>query len=347
MLKIGKLRISSKDPPRVIAEISANHNQSLSNAIDLIKKASKSGADLVKIQTYSPKSLTLNSKKKDFVIKNSKSLWHKKKLFDLYKIGQTPFEWHKKLFSVAKKNNIILFASVFDEASVDFLEEFDPPAYKIASFESNHYPLIKKVIDTKKPIIISTGLNSFKEISELVKFLRVNKCKNFALMKCTSSYPASFFDLNLKTIKDMRKKFKCEIGYSDHSIGVTAATSSIHYGATFIEKHICLDKQKGIDSKFSLSISKLKNFNLDIFNAYKSIGSVNYGCTKNEKPYLKFKRSIYSSKKIKKGDRFNEDNIKVVRPGYGLEPKFFKKIIGKTSKKNISFATAIKWEYIK
>ena len=152
-------------------------------------------------------------------------------------------------------------------------------------------------------------------------------------MKCTSSYPASFFDLNLKTIKDMRKKFKCEIGYSDHSIGVTAATSSIHYGATFIEKHICLDKQKGIDSKFSLSISKLKNFNLDILNFYKRIGSVNYGCTKNEKPYLKFKRSIYSSKKIKKGDRFNEDNIKVVRPGYGLEPKFFKKIIGKTSKK--------------
>ena len=346
MFKIGNKKISINQKPKIIAEISANHNQNLANAIKLISKAAQGGADFVKIQTYSAENLTLNSNKKDFIINDKKSLWSKKKLIDLYKVGETPYEWHKKIFDFTKKKKIILFASVFDEESLKFLEKFNPPAYKIASFESNHFPLIEKVIKTKKPIIISTGLNSLKETSELVKFLRINKCKNFALMKCTSSYPANFADLNLKTIQDMRRRFKCEVGYSDHSIGVTAASSSIHYGASFIEKHICLDSQKGIDSKFSLPISKLKNFNLNILNSYKSIGNISYGYTKNEKPYLKFKRSIYSSKKIKKGEKFNENNIKVIRPGYGLAPKFFNKLIGKTSKKNISFASAIKWEHI-
>lgn len=347
MFKIGNIKIGLNLKPKIIAEISANHNQKLSNAIRLISEASNNGADFVKIQTYSAENLTLNSDKKDFIIHDKKSLWSKKKLIDLYKIGETPYKWHKQLFDFARKKKIILFASVFDEKSLQFLEKFNPPAYKIASFESNHFPLIEKIIETKKPIIISTGLNSYEETTELVKFLKIKKCKNYALMKCTSSYPANFSDLNLKTIQDMRKKFKCEIGYSDHSIGVTAATSSIHYGATFIEKHICLDRQRGIDSKFSLPISQLKNFVLDIENTYKSIGSIRYGFTKNEKPYLKFKRSIYSSKNIKKGEKFTENNVKVIRPSFGLKPKFLKKIIGKTSKKNITFASAIKWKYIK
>ena len=347
MLKIKNLKISINNAPRIIAEISANHNQSLDKAIQLIKKASKNGADFVKIQTYLPESLTLNSKKKDFMINDPKSLRHKKKLFDLYKIGETPYEWHKKIFDVAKKNNIILFASVFDEVSVDFLEKFNPPAYKIASFESNHFPLIEKVIKTKKPILISTGLNKLSEINSLVKFLKKNKCKNYALLKCTSSYPAQLKDLNIKTIRDMKDKFKCEIGYSDHSLGISAANSSIHYGASFIEKHICLDGEKGIDSKFSLKVSKLKDFKKELLNTYNSIGKISYGPTKSEISYLKFRRSIYVSKNIAKGEKFTKKNIKVIRPSFGIEPKNFEKILGKTAKVDLKFATALKWKYIK
>jgi len=347
MLKIGRLKIGVKNSPKIIAEISANHNQSLSKAIQLIKKASKNGADLVKIQTYSPESLTLDSKKKDFIINDPKSPWHKKKLFDLYKIGETPYRWHQEIFNVAKKNKIILFASVFDEASVDFLEQFNPPAYKVASFESNHYPLIKKIIKTRKPILISTGLNTLSEINSLIKFLKKHNCKKYALLKCTSSYPAKLKDLNIKTIKDMKNKFNCEIGYSDHSIGYTAASSAIHYGASFIEKHVCLDNQKGIDAKFSLKVSKLREFKDQLLNSYTSIGNISYGATKNEKPYLKFRRSIYCSNDILKGEKFTVNNIKIIRPALGIKPKYFEKILGKSALMNLKFATALKWKYIK
>ena len=347
MLKIGNIKIGLNRTPKIIAEISANHNQSLGKAIELIKKASKSGADFVKIQTYSPECLTLDSERKDFIINDPKSPWHKKKLFDLYKIGETPYEWHKEIFNVAKKNKIILFASVFDEASVDFLEKFNPPAYKVASFESNHYPLIKKIIKTRKPILISTGLNTLSEINSLVKFLKKNKCKKYALLKCTSSYPANLKDLNIKTIKDMKNKFNCEIGYSDHSIGYIAANSAIHYGASFVEKHICLDNEKGIDSKFSLKVSKLKEFKDQLLESYTSIGKISYGATKNEKPYLKFRRSISCSSNILIGEKFTKNNIKIIRPGLGIEPKYFEKILGKSSKFNLKFATALKWKYIK
>ena len=347
MLKIGRLKIGVKNSPKIIAEISANHNQSLSKAIQLIKKASKNGADFVKIQTYSPESLTLDSKKKDFIINDPKSPWHKKKLFDLYKIGETPYRWHQEIFNVAKKNKIILFASVFDEASVDFLEQFNPPAYKVASFESNHYPLIKKIIKTRKPILISTGLNTLSEINSLIKFLKKHNCKKYALLKCTSSYPAKLKDLNIKTIKDMKNKFNCEIGYSDHSIGYTAASSAIHYGASFIEKHVCLDNQKGIDAKFSLKVSKLREFKDQLLNSYTSIGNISYGATKNEKPYLKFRRSIYCSNDILKGEKFTVNNIKIIRPALGIKPKYFEKILGKSALMNLKFATALKWKYIK
>ena len=347
MFKISKSKISLNNTPKIIAEISANHNQDLNKAIRLIKKASQYGADFVKIQTYSPENLTLNSNKKDFIINNPKSPWNKKKLFDLYKIGQTPYSWHKKIFETAKKKKIIVFASVFDEPSVDFLEKFNPPAYKVASFESNHYPLIKKIIKTKKPILISTGLNTYNDINSLVNFLKKNKCKNYALLKCTSSYPAKIDDLNLKTIKDIKNKFNCEIGYSDHSIGYAAANSAIHYGASFIEKHVCLDNEKGIDSKFSLKVSKLKELKSQLLETYKSIGKISYGPTKSEESYLKFKRSIYCSKNILKGEKFTKNNIKIIRPGFGIEPKYFENVLGKTANKNLKFATALKWKHIK
>lgn len=347
MLKIGNLKIGLNFRPKIIAEISANHNQSLKSAIELIKKASDNGADLVKIQSYQPENLTLNSKNKDFIIHDKKSIWYKKKLYDLYKIGETPLIWHKKLFDFAKKNKILLFASVFDERTVDFLEKFNPPAYKIASFESNHYPLIKKIIKTKRPILISTGLNTFKELSKLVKFLKKNKCRNYAFLKCTSKYPAENKDLNLKTIKDMRKKFNCEIGYSDHTIGLAAASVAASNGATFIEKHIRLKNKNGIDAKFSLDVEKIINLKDNLLNVTKMSGQVFYGASVDEKPYLKFRRSIYCSKDIFKGQIFSEKNIKIVRPGFGIEPKFYTSILGKKSKQNIKFATPLKWKYIK
>ena len=226
-MKIGKINIGLNYKPCVIAEISGNHNKSLNNALKLVEIAAKAGADIVKLQTYKPETITIKSSRKEFLIKDKKSLWKNKKLFDLYKQGFTPWEWHATIFKKAKKLGITCFSSVFDESSVDFLEKFNVPAYKISSFESNHYPLIGRVIKTKKPIIISVGLNSLQEIKELLKFLKKNKCKNFALLKCTSSYPALPSDSNINTIKDMRKKFNCEVGLSDHTLGIGASIAAV------------------------------------------------------------------------------------------------------------------------
>ena len=346
-MKIGNIEISSKKKPILISEISGNHGGSLSNAIKLIREAAKNGSDLVKLQTYQAKRLTLNSNNPEFIINDKKSIWKKRKLYDLYSEGETPREWHYKLFEEAKKYNVRCFTSIFDEDDIEFLEKLKVPAYKIASFESLHFPLIQKLIKTKKPILISTGLNNYKEISELVRFLKKNNCKKFALLKCTSSYPAKLESLNLSLISDMKKKFKCEIGYSDHSLGYTAAIGSIHYGASFIEKHICLNKSIGIDAKFSLEVKNLNDFKNHLIDAYKTKGKMIYGPTKDEKDYLKFRRSIYACKDIEKNEKFSKNNIAIIRPSFGLEPKNIKKIIGKRAKYKIKFASALKWKYIK
>jgi pseudaminic acid synthase len=346
-MKIGNIEISIKKKPILISEISGNHGGKLSNAMKLIREAAKNGSDLIKLQTYNPKKLTLDSDNPEFIIKDKKSIWKKRKLFDLYSEGQTPREWHYKLFEEAKKYNIKCFTSIFDEDDIEFLEKLKVPAYKIASFESTHFPLIEKVIKTKKPILISTGLNNYKEIQELVRFLKKKNCKKFALLKCTSSYPAKLDSLNLSLISDMRKKFKCEIGYSDHSLGYTAAIGSIHYGASFIEKHICLNKSIGIDAKFSLEVKNIFDFKNYLIDAYETKGKIIYGPTKDEKNYLKFRRSIYTSKDILKNEKFTKKNLVIIRPSLGLEPKNIKKIIGKRAKCKIKFATPLKWKYIK
>ncbi len=346
MIQIGKIKIGQNKSPKLISEISGNHGGALSNAIKLIKLAAKNGTDLIKLQTYDPNNLTLNSNKSQFIIKDKKNLWKKKKLYDLYSKGQTLREWHYKIFREARKNKIECFSSVFDENDIEFLEKFKVPAYKISSFESTHYPLIEKVLKTKKPILISTGLNSLKELDKLVKFLRKKNCKNFGILKCTSSYPADSNDLNLATIKDMISRYRCDVGFSDHSIGFNAAIGSIHQGASFIEKHICLNSKLGIDSKFSLKVDEVKNLKKEISLAYQSKGKIFYGPTKNEISYIKFRRSIYASKRIKKGEKFTKENIKIVRPAFGLEPNYYNYLLGKKSKKNISFANPIKWNYV-
>ena len=346
-MKIGKIKIGLNHKPCIIAEISGNHNKSLNNALKLLEIAAKAGADIVKLQTYRPDTITIRSSRKDFLIKDKKSLWKNQNLFNLYKKGFTPWEWHEALFKKAKKLNITCFSSVFDETSVDFLEKFNVPAYKISSFESNHYPLIKKVILTKKPIIISVGMNSYKEIKELVKFLKKNKCKNFALLKCTSYYPAEPNDSNIKTIRDMRKNFKCEVGFSDHTLGIGASIAAVASQATIIEKHFTLDKKsKGVDSRFSLEPKELSALVKESFIAWKSLGNIFYGSTKNEKKSLSFRRSIYIVKDIKRGQVLTKDNIKVIRPSFGLHPKNYSKVIGKRISKNCKKGDPLKFKNI-
>lgn len=346
-MKIGNIEINKNNKPILISEISGNHGNSLDIAIRLVKQAAKNGSDFIKLQTYNADTITLNSSKPEFIIRDKKSLWKHRKLYDLYSEGETPKEWHYKLFQEAKKFKVKCFSSIFDERDIEFLEKLKVPAYKIASFESNHFPLIEKVIKTKKPILISTGMNTLKELNNLAALLKRNNCKNYALLKCTSSYPAKSSNINLQTIKDMRDRFNCEVGFSDHTIGFNAAIGAVHYGASFIEKHICLKNNIGIDSKFSLEVSKINEFKSELINAHKTRGKIFYGPTKSELPSLKFRRSVYVSKDIKKGEKFSKHNLQIVRPANGLDPKNLKKVIGKKSCQNLSFATALKWKHVK
>ena len=347
-MKIKNRIISENYPPFIVAEISANHNNRLSRALKLIDEAKKAGADAVKIQTYKADTITMKSKNKNFLIKDKNSLWNGKYLYDLYKQGSTPWEWHKEIFERAKKNKIICFSSPFDEKAVDFLDLLKCPIYKVASFENNHFPLIKKIIRKKKPIIISTGVSTLKDIKNIIDLLKRKKFKNFSLLKCTSSYPASSFDSNLRTISDLKNKFKIEVGLSDHTPGIGAAIASVSYGASIIEKHFTINKLAGgLDDSFSIQPDELEMLVRETRQAWASKGKIFYGLTKSEKKSKIFKRSIFISKDIKKGEKFTKNNIAIIRPGNGLSPIFYEKIIGKKSKKNIRKATPMKFSYIK
>jgi len=335
--------INNKTPPFIVAEISANHNNSLQRALKLVDEAKKAGADAVKIQTYTADTITLDSKKRDFLITDKKSLWYGKYLYELYKKGSTPWEWHNEIFNRAKKNNLICFSTPFDETAVDFLRKFNPPVFKVASFENNHFPLIKKIIKTKKPIIISLGVSTLKDIKELVIYLRKNKAKHFALLKCTSSYPASVKDSNLKTILDVKKRFNVEVGLSDHTPGIGVAIASVAFGASIIEKHFTLNSNDGgLDDSFSINPSELSSLVCESRRAWESIGKKYYGILKSEENSIIFKRSIYASRNILKGEKFTKNNIKIIRPSFGIAPKYFDKILGKKSLKSIEQATPIK-----
>ncbi len=320
--------------PFLIAEISANHNGSINNAKKLITTAKKNGADAVKLQTYEPSSMTINSQRKEFIIK--KGLWKNYTLWNLFKKAQTPFSWHKELFKFAKKKKILCFSSAFDADSVKVLEKVKCPIYKIASFEITDFSLIKEVSKTKKPLIISTGLSNLKEIEETMNFAKKCGIKEIALLYCVSSYPANDDDFNLKNIQILKNKYNCEIGFSDHSNNDEIAKLAFSLGATIFEKHIALENQKkGFDIKFSLKGKQIKNFKNKLLNVEKLIGKKKFIRKKNEMENLKFRRSIYSIKKIKKGEKFSKENIKCIRPASGLNPKYFFKLLGKKCKKTI------------
>ncbi|MEK4285477.1 MULTISPECIES: pseudaminic acid synthase [Ureibacillus] len=334
--------------PFIIAEMSGNHNQSLERALEIVEAAAKSGAHAIKIQTYTADTLTLNVETKDFMIQDNESLWKGKSLYELYNEAYTPWEWHKPIFDRAKELGLIAFSTPFDETAVDFLEELDAPLYKIASFENNHLPLIKKVASTGKPMIVSTGMATLAELDELVRTVKEAGCKDLVLLKCTSTYPASPENTNILTIPHMKQLFDdVQVGLSDHTMGIGVAVASVALGATVIEKHFTLSRADGgVDSAFSLEPDEMKALVEETERAWLALGKVTYGITDKEKASLKFRRSIYASRDIKAGEPFTKDNIRIVRPGYGIEPKYYEQILGNISKKNISKGTAITWEQI-
>ena len=331
----------------VVAEMSANHSSNISNAFKIIDQAKIIGVDAIKIQLYKANRITINSNKKDFKIKNKS--WKKyKNLFNLYKKAETPFEWYDTLSRYCKKKKIILFSSVFDLDTVDFLEKKNCPIYKIASPEITDIPLLEKVAKTGKPIIISTGLASKKDLDLAVNTLKKNKCRKIVILKCTSAYPAPLNELNLAAIKTLKNRYKTIVGFSDHSLGVVAPTIAVSLGAKVIEKHINLEKNKmSVDDFFSLKISEFQEMIKNIRDTEKIIGNENIKISKNSLKNLAGRKSIYVIKNIEKGEIFTKQNISSIRPSFGLHPKFLKFLLGKKSKKNLKFGQKMKLSFVK
>ena len=337
-MKIGNFDTDKK--VFIIAELSANHSGSLKTAVDTIKAAKRAGADAIKLQTYTPGSLTLNSHLDDFVIKGG--LWDRRNLYELYQEALTPREWHAELFKVAKEEGLICFSSPFCKDDANFLEQFNPPAYKIASFEVTDYDFVEFIVKKGRPTIISTGIAYEEEINDVVQICKNAGNSDIALLKCTSSYPAPLNGMNLRTIKDMKERFGVEVGFSDHTLGVTAPVVAVSLGARMIEKHFILDKSvKSVDSALSLDEREFALMAKCVREAEELIGEISYEVGEKALDNRFFSRSLYASADIKKGEIFSEQNIRSVRPGYGLHPKFLKELVGKKAKRDIKFSERI------
>lgn len=329
-MNIGNYPIGANHKPFIIAEMSGNHNHSLERALKIIETAAKCGADAIKLQTYTADTITINQTGGLFDIKDDTSLWKNRNLYELYQEAHTPWEWHEAMFKCAADNNILCFSTPFDDTAVDFLENLGTPAHKIASFENNHYPLLKKVARTGKPVIMSTGASTLANLDEAVAVLRANGCKDLVLLKCTSNYPASPENSNVRTIPHLRDLFQCEVGLSDHTMGIGVPCAAVTLGATVVEKHFCLSRAEGgVDSAFSLEPDELKMLVIETERAWQSLGGIQYGVQESEKKSLLFKRSIYVVEDIKAGDVFSETNLRVIRPGDGMHPKYYETLLGK------------------
>ena len=339
-ITINNRKIGAKYSPYVIAEMSANHNGSIENALKIILQAKACGASAVKIQTYKPDTITLNCRDDDFYIKEG--LWEGRTLYELYEWAHTPWEWHRELFSFSKENNITLFSSPFDETAVDLLEDLNAPAYKIASFEAIDINLIKYVASTKKPMIISTGMADAKEIEEAIDAAVTGGCNELVILHCVSGYPAPAADYNLKTILDMQRRFGVIVGLSDHTLDNTTAITSIALGVSVIEKHFTLDRSRGgPDDSFSLEKDELSALCKDVSTAWQSLGNINYKRKDSEKDNLKFRRSLYFVNDLGPGAAIKLGDIKSVRPGYGLPPKMLQELIGKKLKRAVKFGKKV------
>jgi N-acetylneuraminate synthase len=346
-MKIGSFQISKSNPPFVIAEMSGNHNQSLERALEIVEAAAETGAHALKIQTYTPDTITLDVKDGDFFITDEKSLWKGQCLYDLYKEAHTPWEWHEPIMKRAKGLGLICFSTPFDDTSVDFLESLGVPAYKIASFENADLPLIKKVAATGKPMIISTGMATIAELDETVRTIRETGNNQIVLLKCTSTYPATPENSNVLTIPHMRELFQCEVGLSDHTMGVGVSVAAVAQGATVIEKHFTLNRADGgVDSTFSLEPEEMKQLVIETERAWQSLGHIEYGPTEAEKPSMKFRRSLYIAEDMKAGDIFTPKNLRSVRPGMGLPPKYLENMIGKKVNCDILKGTPLSFKIV-
>lgn len=347
MIKIGHREIGRHTKPFIIAEMSGNHNQSLERALRLVELAAEAGVDALKLQTYTPDTITLEVHTGEFFIQDDANLWKGNSLYNLYKEAYTPWEWHEAIFNRAKELGLLAFSSPFDETAVDFLEALNVPAYKIASFENVDIPLIRKVARTGKPIIISTGMATVAELDEAVRSARSEGNEQIILLKCTSTYPSTPANSNLATIPHMREMFGTEIGLSDHTMGVGVSVAAVTLGATVIEKHFTtLRAEGGVDSAFSMEPHELKMLVEETGRAWQSLGHIQYGPTAAEKDSTKFRRSLYIGEDLKAGDILTVENLRNVRPGLGLPTKYYDLVLGKSVKQDVKKGTPLSWELL-
>ncbi len=344
-IKIEHCTVGTGHRPFIIAEMSGNHNQSLERALEIVDAAAKTGAHALKIQTYTADTMTLDLSEGEFFIEDKNSLWQGKSLYQLYEEAHTPWDWHKPIFDRARELNMVPFSTPFDDTAVDFLEDLNNAVYKIASFENTDIPLVKRVAATGKPMIISTGMATLDELEETVTAAREAGCQDLMLLKCTSTYPATPENTNIITIKDIRERFQCHAGLSDHTMGIGVAVASVALGATVIEKHFTLNRADGgVDSSFSMEPAEMSSLVIETERAWQSLGKINYGPTEKEKASLVYRRSLYIAQDMKAGDVITAENMRAIRPGYGLPPKHYAEILGKTIKRDTPAGTPVSFE---
>jgi N-acetylneuraminate synthase len=346
-INIQEFKIGSKHSPFIVAEMSGNHNQSLERALEIVEAAAKTGAHALKLQTYTADTMTLDIKDGEFFIDDPKSLWQGKSLHDLYKQAYTPWEWHQPILDRCRELGIICFSTPFDATAVDFLESLNVPCYKIASFENTDLPLIRKVASIGKPMIISTGMATVAELDETVQTAREAGCQDLILLKCTSTYPATPENSNILTIPHLRELFGVQIGLSDHTMGIGVAVASVALGATVIEKHFTLRRADGgVDSAFSMEPEEMAQLVVESERAWQGLGRVQYGPVNVEKGSLVFRRSLYVAKDMKAGDLFTPENLRAVRPGLGLPPKYYDVLLGKKIRQDVKIGTPVTWKLL-
>lgn len=347
MIGIGNRKIGTGQAPFIIAEMSGNHNQSLERALEIVEAAAKTGAHALKIQTYTPDTMTLDLDEREFHISDPNSPWAGTSLYKLYDQAYTPWEWHKPIFVRARELGIIAFSTPFDDTAVDLLENLDVPCYKIASFENTDLPLIRRVAATGKPMIISTGMASIAELDDAVRTARRAGCKDLILLKCTSTYPTTAGNTNILTIPHLRELFGCEVGLSDHTMGVGVSVASVALGATVIEKHFTLSRADGgVDSAFSMEPAEMAQLVVETERAWQSLGQVSYGATEAEKKSIVFRRSLYVVQDLKAGDVLTTKNVRAIRPGLGLPTKYMDVVVGKRVLQDVVRGTALDWELL-
>ncbi|MBI4283701.1 MAG: pseudaminic acid synthase [Chloroflexi bacterium] len=346
-MKIDRFNIGTAYRPFIIAEMSGNHNESLERALEIVDAAAKTGAHALKLQTYTADTMTLDLDKGEFFIDDPKSPWKGTSLYKLYQQAYTPWEWHASIMSLAKELGMTCFSTPFDETAVDFLESLAVPCYKIASFENTDIPLIRRVAATGKPLIISTGMATVAELDETVRAAREAGCKDLILLKCASTYPATPENTNLRTIPHLRELFGCEVGLSDHTMGIGASVAAVALGATVIEKHFTLRRADGgVDSTFSLEPEEMAALVAETGRAWQALGQVQYGATEAEKSSLVFRRSLYIAEDMEPGEALTRKNLRAVRPGYGLPPKYFEQLLGRKVNRVVKKGTPMQWELV-